>query len=78
MDFLDIAGKTFLIFGVANKKSVAYAVAQVIAEAGAKVVHVVQSPETRANVSKILPGRTSMCVMWNGNMISKTWPKKSL
>lgn len=56
MDFLDVAGKRFLIFGVANKKSVAYAVWQVLSEAGAEVVHVVQSQEKKEGVSKLFPG----------------------
>jgi len=56
MDFLGIADKTFIIFGVANKKSVAYAISQVLTEAGAKVVYVVQSLEIKDSVSKILPG----------------------
>lgn len=56
MDFLGIAEKTFLIFGVANKKSVAFSISQVLSEAGAKVVYVVQSQETKESVSKILPG----------------------
>jgi len=56
MDFLGIAEKTFLIFGVANKKSVAFSISKVLAEAGAKVVYVVQSPETKESVSKILSG----------------------
>ncbi len=55
MDFLDIAGKTFLVFGVANKKSVAYSVGEVLAEAGANVIYSVQSEEAKESVSKILP-----------------------
>jgi enoyl-[acyl-carrier protein] reductase I len=56
MDFLGIEGKTFLIFGVANKKSVAFSISQVLSEAGAKVVYVVQSQEIKESVSRILPG----------------------
>jgi enoyl-[acyl-carrier protein] reductase I len=56
MDFLGIEGKTFLIFGVANKKSVAFSISQVLTEAGAKVVYVVQSQEIKESVSRILPG----------------------
>src|SRR4030042_2248675 len=56
MDFLNIADKTFLIFGVANKKSVAFAVSQVLSEAKAKVVYVVQSKEIRESVARILTG----------------------
>ena len=56
MDFLGFEGKTFLIFGVANKKSVAFAISQVLSEAGAKVVYAVQSLDMKENVSRILPG----------------------
>ena len=55
MDFLDIADKTFLVFGVANKKSVAFSVGEVLSEAGANVVYSVQSTEAKESVSKILP-----------------------
>jgi len=56
MDFLDIAEKTFLVFGVANKKSVAFSVGEVLSEAGANVIYSVQSEEAKESVSKILPG----------------------
>lgn len=56
MDFLDIAGKTLLVFGVANKKSVAYFVGQVLTEQGAEVVYVVQTAEKKESVSKLFPG----------------------
>lgn len=56
MDFLNIAGKTILVFGVANKKSVAFSVSEVLSEAKAEVVYVVQSPEIKESVSKILTG----------------------
>ncbi|MBM3156176.1 MAG: SDR family oxidoreductase, partial [Chloroflexi bacterium] len=56
MDFLNISDKTFLIFGVANKKSVAFAVSQVLTEAQAKVVYVVQSREIKESVARIIPG----------------------
>ena len=56
MDFLDIAGKTFLVFGVANRKSVAFSIGQVLSEANANVVYSVRSKERRDSVSKILPG----------------------
>jgi len=55
MDFLDIAGKTFLIFGVANKKSVAFAVGEVLSAAKANVAYSVQSAEIKESVAKILP-----------------------
>jgi len=56
MDFLGLAGKTILVFGVANKKSVAYHVAKTLEEAGAKVVHVVRSEQRRESLEKLLAG----------------------
>lgn len=53
-DFLGLAGKKVLVFGVANKKSVAYASAKAVEEAGATVVYVVRSPERRESVAKLL------------------------
>jgi len=55
MDFLDIENKTFLVFGVANKKSVAYSIGEVLIEAKANVIYSVRSPERKESVSKILP-----------------------
>ena len=55
-DFLQLAGKTLLVFGVANKKSVAYAVGKTLEETGAKVVYVVRSEERRESVVKLLTG----------------------
>jgi enoyl-[acyl-carrier protein] reductase I len=54
MDFLQLAGKTVLVFGVANRKSVAWHVGRVLSEAGAKVVYVVRSEERKASVAKLL------------------------
>jgi len=54
MDFLQLAGKSILIFGVANRKSVAWHVGRVLGEAGAKCVYVVQNDDVRANVARLL------------------------
>ena len=54
MDFLQLAGKRILIFGVANRKSLAYHVGRVLAEAGAACVYAVQTDEIRESVSKLL------------------------
>ncbi|HUY35646.1 MAG TPA: SDR family oxidoreductase [Pirellulales bacterium] len=56
MDFLQFAGKSMLLFGVANRKSVAYHVGRVLREAGADVVYVVRSPQRKASVAKLLDG----------------------
>lgn len=57
MDFLQLSGKTVVVLGVANRKSVAYHVGQVLEEHGAQVVYVVRSEERRNSVAKLLPGR---------------------
>jgi len=56
MDFLDIAGKTFLVFGVANKKSIAFSVGRILSQANANVIYSVRSKERRESVSEILSG----------------------
>ena len=54
-DFLDISEKTFLVAGVANRKSVAYLVGQTLASQGARVIYSVRSEERRAEMQKLLP-----------------------
>lgn len=54
MDFLQLAGKRVLVFGVANRKSVAYRIAHMLGEVGAEVVYVVRSAERKAQVAKLL------------------------
>lgn len=56
MCFLNITDKTFLITGVANRKSVAYHIAQVLQEAGARTVFSVRSEDRREAVSNLLAG----------------------
>ncbi|MGD0383578.1 MAG: SDR family oxidoreductase [Thermoguttaceae bacterium] len=56
MDFLQLADKLIVIFGVANRKSVAWHIGRVLAEAGARCVYVVQNQELKAGVSKLLGG----------------------
>lgn len=56
MDFLQIAEKSFLVFGVANRKSVAYHIGRLLQQCGATVVYVVRSPQRRESVAKLLHG----------------------
>ncbi|MCA9138844.1 MAG: SDR family oxidoreductase [Planctomycetales bacterium] len=56
-DFLQFAGKTFLVLGVANKKSVAWAIAKIIESAGGKVIYCVRSPERKESTAKLLSDR---------------------
>jgi len=55
-DFLQISGKHYLIFGVANKKSVAYHVARMLLEQGALCTFVVRDDETCTKVAPLFPG----------------------
>jgi enoyl-[acyl-carrier protein] reductase I len=57
MDFLQLAGKTVLVFGVANKKSVAWHIGKTLEEVGATVVYIVRSPERRESVAKLMGDR---------------------
>jgi enoyl-[acyl-carrier protein] reductase I len=56
-DFLGMAGKTFLVMGVANKKSVAFAIAKQIEQAGGEVIYAVRSEARRDSLAKLLAGR---------------------
>lgn len=54
MDFLQLAGKSVLVFGLANRKSVAYHVGRLLGEAGADVLYAVHSEQRRESVRKLV------------------------
>src|SRR5579871_5117340 len=54
MDFLRLSDKTFLVFGVANRKSVAFHVGRVLTEAGARVLYAVRSEQRKLGVEKLV------------------------
>ena len=56
-DFLQLTGKRILIFGVANRKSVAYHISRVLTEAGAECLYVVQNEAVRQAVSRLFGDR---------------------
>ncbi len=56
-DFLQLTGKTFLVFGVANRKSVAWFVAKTLEEQGAKVVYSLRSEARRKSLEAQLAGK---------------------
>lgn len=56
-NFLGMTGKTFLVMGVANKKSVAFAIAKQIEQAGGEVIYAVRSEARRDSLAKLLAGR---------------------
>lgn len=55
MSFLNVSDKCFVIFGLANKKSVACFIARTLIEEGAKVIHVVRSTEREKTARKLFP-----------------------
>jgi enoyl-[acyl-carrier protein] reductase I len=57
-DFLQLADKSILVMGVANRKSVAYRVAMQLEELGANVIYSVRSESRKEQVAKLLAGRT--------------------
>ncbi|TWU24918.1 Enoyl-[acyl-carrier-protein] reductase [NADPH] FabI [Novipirellula galeiformis] len=57
-DFLSLRNKTILIMGVANKKSVAFAIAKVLRGAGANVIYSVRSESRKESLAKLLHGET--------------------
>lgn len=56
-DFLQLGGKTFLVFGVANRKSVAWFIAQALEEQGAKVLYSVRSEARKQSLEAQLTGK---------------------
>lgn len=56
-DFLQLAGKTFLVQGVANKKSVAWLIARSLEEQGARVLYAVRSEARKKSLEALLGDR---------------------
>lgn len=57
MSFLGVEGKRFLVLGVANRKSVAWAVSKILEAEGAEVVYSVRSEKRKEETAKLLEGR---------------------
>lgn len=55
MDFLQLSGKKVLVFGVANRKSVAWHIAKTLTEANVEVVYVVRSQRRADTLAKLAP-----------------------
>jgi enoyl-[acyl-carrier protein] reductase I len=71
MSFLQLAGKTIVVFGLANKKSVACGIGRVLAEAGARIIHVVRSEQRADMAAKLFPDSPVFCcdVEDEGNIV---------
>ena len=71
-DFLQLAGKSIVVFGVANRKSVAAHVGRVLSEAGADVIYVVRSPKRREQLVDLLaPAPVLVCDVEHDDQISR-------
>jgi enoyl-[acyl-carrier protein] reductase I len=57
VSFLGLEGKAFLVFGVANKRSVAWAVGKSLEDEGARVAYSVRSEERRRSLEALMAGR---------------------
>ena len=53
-DFLQLASKTIVVTGVANRKSVAFHIAQLLEACGATVVYVVRSHERQKQIASLV------------------------
>ncbi|QDT03631.1 Enoyl-[acyl-carrier-protein] reductase [NADPH] FabI [Rubripirellula lacrimiformis] len=56
-DFLGLSGKTVMVMGVANKKSVAFRIAKILEQAGAEVIYSVRSQSRKDSLAKLLADR---------------------
>jgi len=56
MGYLQVEKKRFIIFGLANKKSVAAVIGRTLAAEGAELIHVVRSEERRKTARRLFPG----------------------
>ncbi len=54
-DFLELKNKNILIFGLANKKSVAFAIAKEAIDAGANLINIVKDDNLKTNSKKLFP-----------------------
>ncbi len=57
IDFLGLSGKTVLVMGVANKKSVAYQIAKILESTGCNVIYSVRSESRKESLAKLLKDR---------------------
>ena len=62
MSFLGLKGKTFLVFGLANRKSIAWFTGKLLEEQGAQVLYSVRSEKRKDELSRwISPDRLFIC-----------------
>jgi enoyl-[acyl-carrier protein] reductase I len=57
MSFLALEGRSYAVFGLSNRKSVAWAIGTLLEEEGAKVAYVARCAERLESLGKLLDGR---------------------
>ena len=57
MDYFKLKGKRFLICGLGNRRSVAWAIGQSLEELGSEVIYTVRNPDRAAELGKLLGDR---------------------
>ena len=66
MDYFNVKGKKFLVFGVANKKSVAYYITKGLIDLGAEVILSVLNDEVKQKAEKLFPeAKVYLCDLEN-------------
>lgn len=72
MDYLGLTGKHVLVFGLANRKSVAWHTARVLEEAGANVLYSVRSEQRKESVAKLVdPSNVFVCDVEDQSQIDR-------
>ena len=50
---VDLSGKTAVVFGIANQRSIAWSIAKILSDAGAKIIATYQNERVEDSVSKL-------------------------
>ena len=50
---VDLSGKTAVVFGIANQRSIAWSIANILSDAGAKIIATYQNERVKDSVSKL-------------------------
>ncbi|WP_309380005.1 enoyl-ACP reductase FabI [Cerasicoccus frondis] len=71
MSLLDLKNRRYLVFGVANRKSVAWAIGKSLEEEGAEVVYSVRSESRKESLAKLMADRSvHLCDVERGEEIA--------
>ncbi len=61
MDFLQLSGRDVLVFGFANRKSIAWHTGRLLTEAGARVIYSVRSEQRRESLARLVDSPIHVC-----------------